>query len=759
MFHKRKFKIQKLLSLFLSLSFSLLTSAQTNLEDKLAQLGIDYEHVTDWSDSVSITWPMPQCAYVNLTGISKMPPKKTSNYHAWVEVYDGQGNYFKKRALANLQGKGSTVLDKKNFMLDFCNDEWLCDNTPDMTFGDWVPQDGFHYKAFYLDLYRGIGIMGYRVYDLITQGHGRIWERAELKNPDVRALCHPDAFPCVVYLNGEFHGLYCWQLKKHRKNMNMKKNTPEHVHMEGTKMDGTTLFKDVIDWTVLEVRNPKNLFCMDGSSYSDTNLNELMDETSPYYDLDTDDADTKKYKKNTAKVKGYIEKLSHYYTELTTMEANGATKNEMREAIEKRFDIPSMIDYIIHCLLTSNGDGLIRNFQWFTYNGEKWFVAPYDLDGIFGYCVPYGNGLFEPGYFQTNLLKNRDFLYYNGLRWAYLYYRQEIYDYYAFLRNNGYLNADIIANLFDQWYHSFGELNYKDEWIKWPNSKCLMETIANEPWELCPFGQPEYSKLKEYSSTKTYYAGDKCRLQSKIWKANAEVTGIRPYKQMGSKDSLTRMGHYLPIHIAALDSWMHYKFESQPMSYSLNISTAEWTTLCLPFSFDVPDNIKLYSVTGMREDGTLSLVQTATPEANKPYLVRGEAGTYILSGYTEEANEQSEDYLRNNLLQGCHIGKYAPKDTYVLQNQNGKVAFYRVEENGKVHVGEHKAWLVPDKEALTRQFSFNLDEKATGLVEITDKQTGRMNIYSADGRLVTHPVKGLNIIKYTNGKTKKMIVK
>ena len=219
------------------------------------------------------------------------------------------------------------------------------------------------------------------------------------------------------------------------------------------------------------------------------------------------------------------------------------------------------------------------------------------------------------------------------------------------------------------------------------------------------------------------------------------------------------MGHYLPIHIATLDSWMHYKFESQPMSYSLNISTAEWTTLCLPFSFDVPDNIKLYSVTGMREDGTLSLVQTATPEANKPYLVRGEAGTYILSGYTEEANEQSEDYLRNNLLQGCHIGKYAPKDTYVLQNQNGKVAFYRVEENGKVHVGEHKAWLVPDKEALTRQFSFNLDEKATGLVEITDNQTGRMNIYSADGRLVTHPVKGLNIIKYTNGKTKKMIVK
>lgn len=759
----RILRFQALLTTFLLLGVSCMMSAQSTFEEKLAQLGINRENVTDWSDKDNISWPKPQCAYINLTGISNMPRYKTSNLHAWVEVFDGQGNYFKKRALINLQGRGSTALAKKNFKLDFCNDEWLGEDTPDMVFGDWVPQDGFHYKAFYLDLYRGMGIMGYWVYDLITwpRGqYGRIWERANLKNPDERALCHPDAFPCVVYLNGEFHGLFCWQLKKHRKNMNMKKNTPEHIHIEGTRVDGSTLYQNYVKWSVIEVRNPKNLYCMDGSVYdADKNMQELIDETSPYFNLETDDAKTKEYKQNTAKAKAYLQNFSHYYTELINMEAAGASKEEMRAAIEQRFDVPSLIDYIIHNLLTSNGDGLIRNLQWFTYDGVKWHVAPYDLDGIFGYCVPTGNGLFEPGYFQTGRLVDRVFTAPYGMRWAYLYFRKEIYEHYAYLRNNGYLNSEIIANLFDQWYHWFGENNYKDEWIKWPNSKCLIETQANEPWELCPFAQPEYSKLPNYSDTITYKAGQKCRVQSKIWMTKEDVKGVRPYKIMGSKDSLTRMAYYLPIHFAALDKWMHYTFETQAMSYTLNVSTAGWTTLCLPFSFAIPDNLQFYSVKGMREDGRLILVQTPTVEANKPYLVKGKPGSYFLSGFTEEAGELGEDYLRNDRLQGCHVGRYAPQGSYVLQNQNGNVAFYKVEESGTVHVGEHRAWLVADSEAMTLPNAFELDVEDTDCVDVPESQTGQMSVYSADGSLITHPVKGLNIIRYNNGKTAKVIMK
>lgn len=738
------------------------TKAQTSFETKLNQLGISQENVTDWSDSTDITWPMPKCAYINLTGISKMPGSKTANYHVWVEAYDGHGNYFKKRAVANMQGRGSTIFAKKNFMLDFCNDEWICDDTPDMTFGNWVTQDGFHYKAFYHDLYRGVGIMGYRLYDLLTQGrgqYGRIWERADIKKPDVNALCHPDAFPCVVYLNGEFNGLYCWQLKKHRKNMNMKKNTPEHIHIEGTLLDGTTLFHDVIYWPRFEVRNPKTLYCMDGSIYSDTNLNELMDETSPYYDLDSDDANTKEHKQNTAKVKHYIQRFSHYFTELDSLKNSGASRAEMRAAIEERYDVPSMIDYMIHNLLTVNGDGLVRNFQWFTYDGKKWFVAPYDLDGTFGYNTPYGTNIYPPGYFMTHLIKNRNFNYYNGLRWAYNYFRQEMYDHYAFLRDNGYLNADIVANLFDQWYHDYGEANYQDEWTKWPDSQCLKETIANEPWELCPFGQPEFSSLPNYSETVKYKAGDKCRMEERIWRAKSAVTGVRPYKQLGAKDSLSRIANYMRIHIESVDQWMHYTKNTQPESYSLYVSTAEWTTLCLPFSFDIPDGLQLYSVTGIRSDGKLSLTQVLEPEANMPYLVHGNPGNYILSGVFEGTGASEDDCLKNELLYGVHSGRYAPKGTYVLQNQNGNVAFFLVKEDSTVHVGDHKAWLAYDNNLGTSPSCLSLDEEETSIMEFSDNIKGQMQIFSIDGQPLSQMERGINIIKFANGKTVKKVVK
>ena len=39
----------------------------------------------------------------------------------------------------------------------------------------------------------------------------------------------------------------------------MKKNTPEHVHVEGTRLDGETFFHDAIKWTSIEVRNPKRV--------------------------------------------------------------------------------------------------------------------------------------------------------------------------------------------------------------------------------------------------------------------------------------------------------------------------------------------------------------------------------------------------------------------------------------------------------------------------------------------------------------------
>ena len=51
---------------------------------------------------------------------------------------------------------------------------------PTVDFDGWVKQDHFHLKAFYTDRLRGIGIVGYQLFDQMEQqmpaSSNRIWK-------------------------------------------------------------------------------------------------------------------------------------------------------------------------------------------------------------------------------------------------------------------------------------------------------------------------------------------------------------------------------------------------------------------------------------------------------------------------------------------------------------------------------------------------------------------------------------------------------
>ena len=748
-----------ILAFFLSLHGTIL--AQSEFEQKIASLGYDVTEVNDWSDSTDIILPMPHVAYVNVTGIKTFPTKASVKGKAWVELWDANGNYFKKKAIIETQGKSSNLYPKRNFKAGFCLDDWEGEETPNITFGNWVDQDAFHFKAFYLDYFRGTGIMGYRIYDQLTIGrgeYGRLWERANLSKPDVNALCHPDAFPCMVYLNGEFYGLYCWQLKKHRKNMNQKKNTAEHIHLDGMSTY-SRLYNGDINWKILEVRNPKNLYAMDGTIYDHDTPTELMDATSEYYNLPDDDEKTKKYKENSALVKGYIQQLNRFYSEVNDMVSNKASKQEIRAYIEERFDVPSLIDYIIHNLLTNNLDGLIRNYQLFTYDGNKWFVVPYDLDATFGYH-PTTFIIFPPRNYGLGNLTSRTFVNYHPMRWAELYFKQEIYDRYAYLRNNGLLNSQTISSLFENWYYSIGEENYATEWEKWNDSPCIKETISNWPWRLLSFDEyrnKEYDQAPDYDPETTYLSGQRCRVQYRLWETEADVKGVLPYQQIGSKDSIGRIEPWVREHLIYLDTWMHYSFESLPSSYTLSVSSVGWATVCVPFSFVVPQGMELYTIEGLEPDGSLLLSSVDVPQANKPYLVKAAQGEYLITGFTEEADENQDDYLVNGILQGCYAEKYVPMGDYVLQNHNGHVAFYPVLQSGTVKIAPNKAFILSvNGSAVSMPFIDLFDDDSVVQAEYSSTL---VNVCDAYGISSDRLRRGINIVTYSNGKKMKIIVK
>ena len=445
----------------------------------------------DWSDNNSLKISEPRCAIVNISGIESMPQSKTSNLHSYLQFWDMQGNYFKKKAILNAQGSSTMSHPKKNIAIDLCNDEWVGDDTFSLQIGDWVAQDSFHLKAYYNDAFRCTGAVSYQLYDEIVKSRGElndyVWKRALIDMSEITATsngassasetedqfntgakCFPKGFPCIVYLNGDFYGIFSWQLKKHRDNMHQKKSNAKHIHLDGI-IDGTTLFNangnpaliDLNADTGFEIRNPKDLYLMDGTKYdADTNSGELIDSTSPNYD-----ASNGKHIM-TAEVKSHILALSEVMTTLSTAKAvydasakTDADKATFKAVFETHFDIPNIVDYLIFSDISNNYDGFRKNWQFFTYDGTKWFIGLYDCDCTWG------------GYWElTQYIYPTRHSHFDDYMMQYLpiFYEAELEARYTELRKNKILDTDHIVGIFVDWLDRIGNKEtFSKEWEKW----------------------------------------------------------------------------------------------------------------------------------------------------------------------------------------------------------------------------------------------------------------------------------------------------
>ena len=463
-----------------------------NIQDALKANGFSVKTPIDWSENSKIQIPEPRLAFVNITNIDSMPTNKTQNMHAIFEFWDMQGNYFKKKVILNAQGNSSLGMPKKNFACDFCNDDWIGEDTFKIKFGSWVSQDSFHFKAFYADFFKGVSMIGYKLFNEIESTRSsctnRVWKRALLPPTDTigygtkgmegttdvnilidnGARCYPDGFPCIVHLNGSFYGVFSWALKKHRDNYMQNKSKPENIQLDGDIYD-TFMYNGAIDWDVVngnkassgggkdgfEFRNPKSLICIDGTKYdADTNRKELIDSSSESYNSGN---------KNhilTNKVKEYYSTLTTYIPTLKKMEEQGEEIAVIKAKIQSFFDIDSLIDYLIFSDIVANTDGFRKNWQWITYDGVKWGVCPYDLDGIIGW-----NGWGEIPPTSNRYGTSLDL----PTGWVIKYFDTELCERYKTLRTD-ILTVKNIFGLVSDWCSRIGASNFEKDLSKWPQT-------------------------------------------------------------------------------------------------------------------------------------------------------------------------------------------------------------------------------------------------------------------------------------------------
>lgn len=649
-----------------SVSFVTYAIHPSDFDIKLEELSIDPSSCTDWSNSIDITLEEPKYAYANITEIDALPTSKTDNLQAIIDFYDNAGNRMRKKILLNLQGNSNP---KNNFSIQFCEDEWIGEIKPTISFGNWVPQDEFHLKAFYNDGLRGTAEVAYQLYSKITD----------------RSNCYPQAFPLSLYINGEFYGLMSWQLKKHRANMGLAKDNSSNVWIDG-KINDSSLFQDSINWSKFEVRNPKNLYNMDGSEYNGDYPQEIIDASSTAF--------TGKNKMvRCAEAKQHIIELSHYCNELQQMKDNEDSEESIKQAIEQRFDVAEIINYKIFSLITNNYDGFSENWQWFTYDGKQWTVAPYDCNLTFGYNEE-GTSLWPANQSSKKYdyhMEKTDSV--GPMAWIKEYYWEDLTTRYAELRDEGIINTANIATLVNNWYNRIGANNYNEEWCRWPESPCI--SFSDDP---------------------------------------------------------NRFETWLNERIALEDEYLGYIADS--MTYELAISQAEWGTLCVPFAFEVPTDLEVFTINEISKDGTsLILEKVEYPIANKPYLVHGPQGMYSLSG--EIVAKKEDQQLTNKLLVGTFENCLAPYGSYVLQRKQDILGFYFVNSDN-IQIPAYHAYLSTPTSSNTGHFRFSNDDVYVD--HIFGEEPTIVTSYNYSGQTIKDNTSGFLIRRMQDGSFRKIII-
>ncbi len=550
-----------------------------NIKDALKANGFDVKAPLDWSDYLSndgespLYIPEPRCARVNISGIDSMPTTKTTNAKAYFEMWDMQGNYFKKKVIVNAQGNSTMQYPKKSFACDFFDSDWDGDSFA-IKFGDWVAQDSFHFKAQYSDFFKGISIVAYKLVQEVWASRSPIysnpWKKALLGNvnitsgsynaeiindlslqKDTGAKCIPDAFPCIVYLNGEFYGVFNWALKKHRDNYHMNKSLGTNIHLDG----GYGPMLNPLNWTSFEVRNPKGLLTNIATakgfeSYDGDKPKELLGSDTEGYNP----ADKKHVLSN--KVKQSILTFNSMARELNAK----TNENGGEEFLNKHYDLENLIDFYVLQYVLADED-IAYNWQWITYDGVKWFICDYDKDRTFGQIYNC------PGVRNADTMLNAVNSSSENYPFKYLvqYHKEDIKARYNELKSLGIFTPEHVISLVKNWFNRFPIEAIKLEYKKWQESPSNRDdNVDREHWKI-KGSSYEYLGNNTYDNEKTYVIGETCaygKSRHVIFECIKESTGNPPITKfydnipydLGYRDSIWRVTKYIQDRFTYIES-------------------------------------------------------------------------------------------------------------------------------------------------------------------------------------------------------------
>lgn len=354
----------------------------------------------------------------------------------------GKDISFEDTGVIAYQGATSINAPKKGFSID---------TDKKHRFSTWVEMDSFHLKAYYTDWTHCRDLVCNRIYEQMMGLHisdTRPFMIANDFDNDYRqcvdggAMCHVDGFPCELYINNVYWGLYSWNIKKNRDNYLQSKKNTNHIQLEMAKF--TNLNRN-FSWTTVEIRNPK----------SDSGNSSFEEGVEP----------------NAGEVKTSWTNFINFM--------NGITANTSKASIEEHLNIDSFIDSLLLADMACIWDSFVHNSLFTTWDGVIYSILMYDMDLTWGIendfqtIYPQGNALVSSTY-RTFYRNTTDTI--NALSSVMKYcswfpvlisiYSNEISSRYAELREHIFTEENIVR-VFDKLTQEIGYDVYKDDLKRW----------------------------------------------------------------------------------------------------------------------------------------------------------------------------------------------------------------------------------------------------------------------------------------------------
>lgn len=527
--------------------------AAKEVNEAFKSAGIKMENPFDFSKDNHIELPIPRvAAQVNLYA-QRLPMSKTDDISAKLEYVDKDGNYFVKDVVLNSQGSSSMGYidpitgERGNLSVDFVDGTLI-------TFGDWVSQDSFHFKKYYIDVFRGQCIVGYRLTEQVYKSHpiGEQYPYEKYisnsndfsglgvidKDFNTGAKCHPEGFPIHINFiktstgkNTDL-GIYTWNLKKSKEVYYMNKKKATNILLDGV-FNGRTLWEGKIDWGQFEIRNPKSLIDINGDKYDGDNPKELSDTDA-----------------NSKKVKDSLVRLSNALSDIKS--------NLNKETFEKYFLVNPFVDYILISQVIYNKDGFDKNWIWASWDGQLFTPTLYDLDSIFG---SESSGIEVDKNSIETILGMEQYL---PSYYLQTLYATEIKNRYKELRNNGIFSVDNIMNLLDGWLRTITYKYLNEDIKKYNETPSYRDSCISDKWNYISYN---WTSDTDYDATKTYNADEQCRYYGCLFSAKESVTGVAPLTKLydtkprvlGYYNSPIRVKNWLKKRFTYLDVYYNFK--------------------------------------------------------------------------------------------------------------------------------------------------------------------------------------------------------